>query len=96
MEFVLDGSEKLFSNFFICIIVGDTLRINISDFLVESPLARTNITDTRQLFFKIVLAENVVGVFSRSSSMAKPLMMYSLSTCVAQMRKCVACLEFTR
>ena len=59
----MDGSEKLFGNFFICIIVGAALSVNIGDFLVEPAFTGADITDTRQLLFKIVLAKNVVGVF---------------------------------
>jgi predicted NUDIX family phosphoesterase len=43
-----------------------------------------------------LLAKGEFGSFKRASSNAKPLMMYSRSRCVAQMRNCVPRCDFTR
>ena len=50
-------------NFFIRIIVSAALSVDIGDFLIEPAFTGTNVSDARQLLFKIVLAEDVIGIF---------------------------------
>jgi len=63
MQFVLYGGEKLFCNRTVHIIVCAALGVYVRDFLIKAPFTGTNVTDALQLFFKIILPEEVLRLF---------------------------------
>ena len=64
--------------------------VDVRDLLVKPPLAGPDFPDALQQFVEVILAEDLLARFNRSSSSTKPLMMNSRSVFVAQMRNCVA------
>jgi hypothetical protein len=83
--------DVIFHHFFgILHIIGTALRIYIGDFLIKPSFAAPDVGNAGKLFFKIIFTKNVNWVFRRSSSMVNPLMMYSFSLSVAQIRNWVA------
>ena len=65
MKLILYCGKKLFCNRTVHIIVSTALGVNVRDFLIKTALAGANITNTLQLFLKIVLTKEVFW-FSQS------------------------------
>ena len=63
MQFVLYGGEKLFCNRTVHIIVCAALGVYVRDFLIKAPFTGANVADAFQLFFKIILPEEVLRLF---------------------------------
>ncbi len=59
---------QIYHFFFVHIIVSTALGVNVRDFLIKTALAGANITNTLQLFLKIVLTKGFSGSRSRASS----------------------------
>lgn len=63
VKFILHGGKKLFGNFFVRVIIGTALSIDIGDLLIKAPFTGADVPNPFQLFFKIVFPKIVLRIF---------------------------------
>src|SRR5665647_193477 len=62
-QFVLNRCKKIFCGLCSYIIIGTALGVDVGYLLIKSSFAAAYVSDTGKLLFKIIFAENVVGIF---------------------------------